>query len=82
MYVCICNAITDRQIIQAHKEGACSMRALRKKLGVADCCGRCAPAARDVLARCKADQIGSTATPSVRASSGWLSPSSAAGDVA
>lgn len=82
MYICICNAITERQIIQAYNDGACSMRALRNKLGVADCCGRCAPAARDVLARCKTEQMGSATTTSVTASSGWLSPPSAAGEPA
>ena len=49
MYVCICNAVTDRQIRQAAAEGVESLKELRVKLGVAYCCGRCAPAARAVL---------------------------------
>ena len=49
MYVCICNAVTDRQIRKAAAEGVESLRELRAKLGVAACCGRCAPAARAVL---------------------------------
>ncbi|MBH04494.1 MAG: hypothetical protein CMP08_10295 [Xanthomonadales bacterium] len=53
MYVCICNAVTDCQIRKAYCDGACSMRALREKLGVAGCCGRCAPCAKDVLAQCR-----------------------------
>lgn len=53
MYVCVCNAVTDCQIRQAYCEGACSMRKLREKLGVAGCCGRCAPCAKDVLVQCK-----------------------------
>lgn len=52
MYVCVCNAVTDCQIRQAYCDGACSMRLLRQKLGVAGCCGRCAPCARDVLRQC------------------------------
>lgn len=55
MYVCVCNAVTDKQIHQACEEGACSMRLLRQKLGVAGCCGRCAPAAYEVLKQCKAE---------------------------
>lgn len=53
MYVCVCNAVTDDQIREAYGEGACSMRELRKRLGVAGCCGRCAPCARDVLEQCR-----------------------------
>lgn len=55
MYVCVCNAVTERQIKRAYSEGACSMRALREQLGVAGCCGCCAPAAREVLRRCQAE---------------------------
>lgn len=53
MYVCVCNAVTDCQIREAYCEGACSMRKLREKLGVAGCCGRCAPCAKDVLVQCR-----------------------------
>lgn len=53
MYVCVCNAVTDCQIREAYCEGACSMRKLREKLGVAGCCGRCAPCAKDVLVKCR-----------------------------
>lgn len=53
MYVCVCNAVTDCQIREAYCDGACSMRLLRQKLGVAGCCGRCAPCARDVLLACR-----------------------------
>jgi len=49
MYVCICQEVTDRQIRQAVGEGASTMRHLRKELGVAACCGRCAPHAKAVL---------------------------------
>lgn len=49
MYVCLCNAVTDSEIRQAVCEGACSLRELRDKLGVASNCGRCAPFARELL---------------------------------
>lgn len=49
MYVCICKAVTDRQIHQAVGEGACTLRQLRDRLGVAAGCARCAECARDVL---------------------------------
>ena len=57
MYVCICNAVTDCQIREAYCDGACSLRALKDKLGVAGCCGRCAPCARDVLKQCRQQAV-------------------------
>lgn len=49
MYVCLCHAVTDRQIRDAVESGCTSMRDLRNELGVATQCGRCACHARDVL---------------------------------
>jgi bacterioferritin-associated ferredoxin len=49
MYVCICNAVTEQDIHDIVAEGSGSMRELRERLGVCDCCGRCASCARDVL---------------------------------
>ena len=57
MYVCICNAVTDCQIREAYCDGACNLRALREKLGVAGCCGRCAPCAKDVLKQCRQQEM-------------------------
>jgi len=42
MYVCLCNAITDKQIRRAVAEGASSLQALGDELGVASQCGGCA----------------------------------------
>ncbi len=41
MYVCICNAITDKQIRKAAKSGAQSLWDLQRKLGIASGCGSC-----------------------------------------
>lgn len=56
MYVCLCNAVTDRQIREAVDQGATRVRDLRRELGVASCCGRCATCARDVLRQSLADR--------------------------
>lgn len=56
MYVCLCQGITDRQIREAVGEGAVTMRKLRLELGVASCCGRCAPHAKQVLDEARSDQ--------------------------
>jgi bacterioferritin-associated ferredoxin len=49
MYVCICNAVTEREIRQAVQRGATRMQQLKRDLGVAGCCGKCAPSANAVL---------------------------------
>ena len=50
MYVCICNAITDREIRAAADLGARTLEDLQGSLGVATCCRRCSDCARGVLA--------------------------------
>ena len=49
MYVCICNAITDRQIVQAAKGGARSSEDLTHRLGVGLGCGHCRACAKALL---------------------------------
>ncbi len=49
MIVCVCNNISDREIRQAVDLGLSTMAELRRDLGVATCCGKCASCARDVL---------------------------------
>jgi len=50
MYVCICNAITDKQIRKAAKAGATDLWSLQAKLGVASGCGSCKDVASEILA--------------------------------
>jgi bacterioferritin-associated ferredoxin len=49
MYVCVCRAVTDRQLCQAIAEGAGDLRGLRERLGLGSACGRCLPEARRLL---------------------------------
>jgi len=49
MYVCICNSVTDRDIHEAAARGARTVKDLRRELGVASDCGKCASCAREVL---------------------------------
>jgi bacterioferritin-associated ferredoxin len=49
MIVCVCNNISDREIRQAVDLGVASMDELRRDLGVATCCGKCATYAEEVL---------------------------------
>jgi bacterioferritin-associated ferredoxin len=49
MFICVCNGITERQIREAVREGACSLDELGARLGVASGCGTCQEFARQVL---------------------------------
>jgi bacterioferritin-associated ferredoxin len=49
MYVCICNAITDKQIRKAAEAGVTNLWGLQKELGVATQCGSCKEMASDIL---------------------------------
>jgi len=49
MYICLCNAITERQIVQAAESGARSPEDLASDLGVGLGCGRCTSCARTLL---------------------------------
>ena len=49
MYVCVCRAVTERQIDNAVRAGARTLKDLRRELGVASGCGQCAAAARQCL---------------------------------
>lgn len=49
MYVCVCHAVTDRQIREAADNGARTLKDLRRDLGVTRDCGRCATCAKDCL---------------------------------
>jgi bacterioferritin-associated ferredoxin len=50
MIVCVCKAVSDRQIRHAVKGGANSLRDLTRELGVGTCCGKCLPEAKSALA--------------------------------
>ena len=49
MFVCICNAITDREIKETVAAGAATMSDLQAQLGVATCCGCCSELAASFL---------------------------------
>ncbi|WP_096526879.1 (2Fe-2S)-binding protein [Candidatus Nitrosoglobus terrae] len=41
MYVCVCSAVTDKQLQTAISQGNCKIRDLRRQLGVVSGCGKC-----------------------------------------
>ncbi|NKI33635.1 hypothetical protein HFP89_00460 [Wenzhouxiangella sp. XN79A] len=49
MFVCICNAITDRAIREHAEQGVATLDELRLRTGCSDCCGQCADEAEAIL---------------------------------
>ena len=52
MYICICNAVTDREIRGAASLGA-SLEDIKRDMGVASCCGKCEPDVRRIVRDCR-----------------------------
>jgi bacterioferritin-associated ferredoxin len=49
MYVCICNAVTEREVRHAVQLGANNLKDLQDGLGVATCCGKCSTCAKGII---------------------------------
>ena len=60
MYVCICNAITDKEIRRAAARGADNLYELQQSLGVATNCGSCATHAQEILDKANTGYAGPT----------------------
>lgn len=49
MYVCVCNAVSDRAIEEAVDGGVRTYEALQAETGCGTCCGCCEPVAIQVM---------------------------------
>jgi len=56
MIVCICQRVSDRDIVRVVREGATSFDALQIETGVASRCGCCRECADEVFRRACADR--------------------------
>jgi bacterioferritin-associated ferredoxin len=65
MYVCICNAVTDRKIREAANSGTTTLAQLRAKHGVPGDCGRCARHAHEILREVHGHRISLSVAPPV-----------------
>ncbi len=54
MYVCICNAVTDKQIRKAAESGVQDLWDLQRDLGVGSGCGSCQEMASEILQESRA----------------------------
>lgn len=49
MFVCLCNAVTDSQIIEELDNGASNLRDISRRLEVGRNCGQCCKTAKQVI---------------------------------
>ncbi|HMU66395.1 MAG TPA: (2Fe-2S)-binding protein [Cellvibrionaceae bacterium] len=49
MYVCLCHAVTERQVAEAIEKGARCIKDLRAQLSITATCGKCASCARECI---------------------------------
>jgi bacterioferritin-associated ferredoxin len=49
MYICICKAVTENQICEAIRSGACTRKEITECLKVGTVCGKCNREIRDLL---------------------------------
>ena len=49
MYICLCNALTDRDVRAHSADGGCSVAMVYRALGCEPQCGKCVPFVRQML---------------------------------
>jgi bacterioferritin-associated ferredoxin len=52
MYVCVCHAVTERDVCSAVTAGCRSLQELRRQLDFGSCCGRCHAYTNGVFQQC------------------------------
>lgn len=55
MYVCVCNAVTEKHIHHAVKNGAKTVKHLKEQLNVGTECGRCVSCAKACIKEAHAE---------------------------
>ena len=56
MYICVCNAVTERQVNKAIDAGATTIKDLSRQLGVGAQCGACVSCAKECLSKAQVPQ--------------------------
>lgn len=67
MYVCICHAVTDRQVREVVDRGVESVAELQMHLPVGACCGRCVDTAEEIIEKYRRAQADAATPPAARA---------------
>ncbi len=63
MYICLCEPVTERDIMAAVRAGCRSVREVAGRLGCCQDCGRCARAAKEVIDATRTDRSDALAAP-------------------
>ncbi len=63
MIVCVCRRVSDRDIVNAVKDGAVSFDAVQFDTGAATQCGRCGECARKVFENACSQHLSSACSP-------------------
>lgn len=61
MIVCVCRAVSDRQIRSSLRDGAGTLKQLCSELGVATCCGKCGKQVREMVDEHRSGQVANAA---------------------
>ncbi|WP_119632425.1 (2Fe-2S)-binding protein [Methylocaldum marinum] len=61
MYICICKAVTESQICEAIRSGACTRKDISACLKAGTACGKCNPEIRNLLRSVRSENGGVTA---------------------
>jgi bacterioferritin-associated ferredoxin len=52
MYICVCKAVTDKQLRTAIDNGVCTHRQLSHCFGIGKDCGKCNKEVKELLQQC------------------------------
>ena len=77
MYVCLCLGVTDREITQAIREGACTLTEIMRCSGAGTRCGACKTSIASLVSSARAEAPESQSSPSRRLPVLPLAPSAA-----
>lgn len=58
MYVCVCKAVTDNQVVRAIEQGACTRKQLMQCTGAGGVCGKCSQSIKSLLEERMCQQLG------------------------
>lgn len=61
MYVCVCKAVTDRQITQVLNQGMCTRRELMQCTGAGSVCGKCCRQIKELVDQNLREQVSAQA---------------------
>lgn len=65
MIICLCNALNEKRIRNEIRDGAATLRLLRKRCGAGGSCGQCVCDLKDMLSEAKTEDAHSMVKPAI-----------------